>query len=412
MAADAERSHAPESTDKISVEGIARSVKCGYTWPTFVIRKNLNNLLEGNCVVHHPFKSIVLLSLCLFCLPACTSLAGPTPTPTPAGPVLWRIGFYSTDDVSGTGTKSLYYINSNRSGFVYLRDTLSGERPVWSFDGRYVASVGTDLEIYVIAVKDGKQTRVSNIKTQWPVLSPAWSPDNQTLAYAAYVNEGTPPPLYLYFTKIQGALQGQPGSDTTRFLLHWKNAKNLVWSPDGKRLALIYQQDENAPQEIAVINVADLQGSGSGKWATLGNGVMPQWSPDSRSIIFASGRDQNAEIYTSDVEGSHLTRLTTDPAPDLSPAWSPDGLKIAFASSRDQNSEIYLMNADGSGLQNLTQNPAEDFGPSWSPDGRQIAFISNRDGNQEIYLMNADGSDLKQLAKTPTYEWDPVWTSR
>jgi Tol biopolymer transport system component len=306
----------------------------------------------------------------------------------------------------------LYYINSNRSGFVYLRDTLSGERPVWSPDGRYVALVGTDLEVYAVAVKDGKQTRLTDLKTQWPVLSPAWSPDSQSLAFAAYPNEGIPPPLYLYLTEVQGALQGNPESKTTRFKLPWKNVKNLQWSPDGQRLAAVYQLDAEAPQEIAVINVAALQGTGSGKWATLGNGVMLQWSPDSHSIIFASGRDANAEIYTSDVEGNHLTRLTNDPAPDLSPAWSPDGLKIAFASSRDQNSEIYLMNADGSGLQNLTQNPAEDFGPSWSPDGRQIAFISNRDGNQEIYLMNADGSDLKQLAKTPTYEWDPVWTSR
>jgi Tol biopolymer transport system component len=377
-----------------------------------VIRKSLNNLSEGNCIVHHPFKSIVLLSLYLFCLPACSSLAGPTPTATSATPVLWRISFYSTQDATGGGTKNLYYINNNGSGFVYLRDSLSNERPAWSPDGHYVALVGTDSEVYLMTVKDGRQTRLTDLKTSWPVLSPAWSPDSQTLAFAAYLNQGTTPQLNLYFVNIKQALQGKPGSETTHFNLAWKKAENLQWSPDGQRLALIYQQTEEAPQEIAVINVADLQGSGSGKWATLGNGVMPQWSPDSHSIVFASGRDQNAEIYTSDVEGNHLTRLTNDPSPDLSPAWSPDGLKIAFASSRDQNSEIYLMNPDGSGLQNLTQNPAEDFGPAWSPDGRQIAFISNRDGNQEIYLMNADGSELRQLAKTPTHEWNPVWTSR
>ena len=66
-------------------------------------------------------------------------------------------------------------------------------------------------------------------------------------------------------------------------------------------------------------------------------------------------------------DGSGISRLTDNPANDLTPAWSSDGSKVAFYSTRDGNAEIYVMNPDGTGLQNLTTNPANDFAPVWRP---------------------------------------------
>src|SRR5205823_1094199 len=75
--------------------------------------------------------------------------------------------------------------------------------------------------------------------------------------------------------------------------------------------------------------------------------------------------------------------------------------KIAFASDRSDNFEIYVMNGDGSELTRLTDNPATDVSPSWSPDGTKIAFVSSRDGNPEIYVMSADGSGQTRLTNNP-----------
>jgi hypothetical protein len=44
-----------------------------------------------------------------------------------------------------------------------------------------------------------------------------------------------------------------------------------------------------------------------------------------------------------------------------------DGRSIVFASNRDGNSELYVMNADGSRQRRLTRDPAEDDFPVWSP---------------------------------------------
>ena len=76
--------------------------------------------------------------------------------------------------------------------------------------------------------------------------------------------------------------------------------------------------------------------------------------------------------------------------------------KIVFYSERDGNREIYTMNDDGSHLRRLTNNPAADFRAIWSPDGRTIAFMRGRYTPERrqvshLILMNADGSNEKAL---------------
>ena len=87
-----------------------------------------------------------------------------------------------------------------------------------------------------------------------------------------------------------------------------------------------------------------------------------------RIAFMSTYRDgSNTDIYVMNANGTGVTRLTDDPAPDEYPAWSPDRSKIAFASNRDGNWEIYVMNADGTGQTNLTNDPAIDHSPAWSP---------------------------------------------
>ena len=56
------------------------------------------------------------------------------------------------------------------------------------------------------------------------------------------------------------------------------------------------------------------------------------------------------------------------------PAWSPDGQLIAFASDRDGNMDIFTTDAGGTNLRNLTKSPSDENFPAWSLDGQWIAF--------------------------------------
>lgn len=138
--------------------------------------------------------------------------------------------------------------------------------------------------------------------------------------------------------------------------------------------------------------------------------TSPLWG----KIVFHSGRDGNAEIYTMDSDGSNQMRLTFNAVSDAYPVWSPNGQQIAFASSRDGNREVYMMDADGMNQRNLTNHPKYDSFPAWSPDGTQIAFISSRNRDDKhyrnIFVMNTNGSHIKQITDsyaTSSPQWSP-----
>lgn len=183
-------------------------------------------------------------------------------------------------------------------------------------------------------------------------------------------------------------------------------------------------------------------------------GAVPAAAKASQ-IAFASHRDGNWEIYLTDTDGRHQTRLTRRDTQDRFPLWSPDQSKIAFGSQLgDNNWELWVMNVDGTNprplssrivakgfrqwshdgtrivfaaavernleifsvdvangrLIRLTNSPRDDRDPSWSPDDSHIAFSSTRDGNSEIYLMGADGSNLRRLTNHAAPDGSPAWS--
>ena len=50
--------------------------------------------------------------------------------------------------------------------------------------------------------------------------------------------------------------------------------------------------------------------------------LQPKWSPDSKYILFVSGRKSEAEIYIGDESGKVL-RVTSNQLADTAPAWGP-----------------------------------------------------------------------------------------
>ena len=166
-----------------------------------------------------------------------------------------------------------------------------------------------------------------------------------------------------------------------------------AFSPDGKKVAFESTRTGSGT-EIFSINI---DGTGIRRLtAAIGDDGAPHFSPDGRQIVFTSARnDQQNEVYKMDADGSNQTRLTTNPGGnDGRASWSPDGTKIAFETARPnsageqpsngifftQNTEIATMNPDGTGVTLLTdtQFPVSNRSTRWSPDGKQIVFESDR----------------------------------
>ena len=123
-------------------------------------------------------------------------------------------------------------------------------------------------------------------------------------------------------------------------------------------------------------------------------------SPDGKTIVF----DLLGDLYTLPIEGGTARRLTEGRAYDTQPRWSPDGRTIAFASDRSGSDNIWTIAPDGSAATAVTSE--RDGGltaPAWSPDGQYVVARKdptlNRRGSAELWLYHRAGGRGVQLTR-------------
>jgi Tol biopolymer transport system component len=120
-------------------------------------------------------------------------------------------------------------------------------------------------------------------------------------------------------------------------------------------------------------------------------------------LVFAqktAANDESTEIFTIDVDGQNIERLTDNSYWDLYPSWSPDGLRIAFLSKRNSDLDLYMMNADGSNQHLFYDSGSHDADVDWAGD--TIVFTSGF----KIWSIKDDGTGLTQVTNpTNAGQW-------
>jgi Tol biopolymer transport system component len=119
-----------------------------------------------------------------------------------------------------------------------------------------------------------------------------------------------------------------------------------------------------------------------------GNYIWPSVSPDNQKLVFTfAGRG----TYVSDLDGNVISNLGKADAPQ----WSPDSKRIMYMADIDDghkviNSEIYVIDADGTNKVQITNTvDIHEMYPVWSPDGKKAAFNSY-DGKIYLAELNID----------------------
>jgi Tol biopolymer transport system component len=145
----------------------------------------------------------------------------------------------------------------------------------------------------------------------------------------------------------------------------------------------------------------------------LGSSYAPERSPIDDRIVFANESDGLQRIWVVRSDGNNPHPLTNGPS-DIDPTWSPDGLSIAFASARTGQRQLYIMDRDGSNVRQITNLPDMGGRSTWSPDGTKLAFYAGPAENHNIYVINADGTGLVQLTNGgdnlgPSWSPDGNW---
>lgn len=168
---------------------------------------------------------------------------------------------------------------------------------------------------------------------------------------------------------------------------------------------------ESSPQELPVHFIPN-----------IGPAAEFYFSPDGRSIIGDAKRegDENYHVYTLNLDGTNVRRIN-DHGEDACSYYFPDGKRIIWTSTRDhpelpkgnysdpnnypQGAELYTSNLDGSDVRRLTSNTNYDAEVSVRPDGKAILFGHQVDGKLDLWRANPDGSHAAQV--THLDGWEP-----
>lgn len=249
-----------------------------------------------------------------------------------------------------------------------------------SADGGQVVFSSADGDLYLLRLKSGKVTRLT--QTDETETTPSFSPDGSTVVYAA----------------------SAPGSD--QFSL-------FIRGVDGNRVVRL----TNDPQK---------------------SDRMPSYSQDGAHIAFARAHRHRPysmggwtwdewDIYVMRADGSDLRRITHASYYEaVSPRLAADGKSLIYAAiGHGENGPptIFRADLDGKTVPHplLPLPPATTRTGAWATEpvlssgGRSIAFISDRATpfHYDVLLGNSDCTNLQPLGVTAVsrYNQGPVFIS-
>lgn len=259
---------------------------------------------------------------------------------------------------------------------------------IWSIDavGWHPAGGGVAIAVSrpdLAADRWRRQVRLVDLETgrTSPVTgdrdlctSPAWSPDGTRLAYLVQSGGGGYPQL---------AVRGDGGQTRVYPGLLPEGVVAFAWAPDSRRLCLVGPEHTPSP---------DPEGARPR--------VIEKLPYKSDGVGFT--HDRSAHLHLFDVESESLRALTSGPWQDRDPAWSPDGRSIAFASGRhegrgrDLGADLYVLCVGSGELRRLTGTVGQVHEPSWSPDGTLLAYagtdrLRSSPSHRRLWVVEAAG---------------------
>jgi Tol biopolymer transport system component len=163
-----------------------------------------------------------------------------------------------------------------------------------------------------------------------------------------------------------------------------------------------------------------------------GQDACSYFFPDQKRIVWTSTKDhmdlplgdwssqneypQGAELYTSDLEGNDIVRLTNNEWYEAEVSISPDGKWVVFGRQIDGNLNLWRIRPDGSDEQQITFS--EDWQPGapfYLPDNETIMFRAWRSSEygkisptpMTVFTIKHDGTELTQRTFDRDMNWAP-----
>ena len=252
---------------------------------------------------------------------------------------------------------------------------------------------------------------------------PQWTPDGQKIVLGCLYNNEKGNEQYQFFLLDLSSGKAQ---QLTQFTSD-KNGICPSLSPDGKKIAFYYRDEETMGENQIELRVMDLGGSESKKVVDLqredGKFVYASdfWSPDGKWIVFESldPTGEKSRIFMTDLEGRK--KNLTEGFFAILPSWSPDSSKIACLEVDPAKPDIYNLLvidvndlskkvlARGVSMPRKHRKEVRGFMvPAWSPDGNKIAFVSGR----QITIFNLTSQESRKITRGKSFKLYPRWSPK
>ena len=156
-------------------------------------------------------------------------------------------------------------------------------------------------------------------------------------------------------------------------------------------------------------------------------------SPKGNRMVFTSTRDGDLDLYTCDLDGQNVVRVTSELGYDGGAFFSPDGEWLVWRASRPStpedvakykgllsngmveptSMELFVARTDGSEARQITELGGANWAPFFHPDGKRILFSSNHATGRfpfNIYMIDVTGENLTQITYDDAFDSFPMFS--
>ncbi len=286
----------------------------------------------------------------------------------------------------------------------------------WAPDGTIIFGPGITSPLMRVSASGGPVSEVTKLDTElgqtshrWPSMMPGgrhfiyFGRGGQAEKQGLYVSSiDSPDSKFIIATSVTGAYTEAGGKG---YLLFIRESILMAQPFDPAKMELsgeprpIAQGVSSNPSEVGptgysafsastghlIYRTGDIYGGTRLTWVdrtgkSLGaitepSGYYePSLSIDGKKVLF--GRDEGGpDIFLLDLSRGSTTRLTFDPASDVSSVFSPDGSQVVFASNRSGIGDFYRKASSGAGADELIlKGKGLAFPDSWSRDGKYLIY--------------------------------------